>query len=81
MDKMGDTSKLYLGLNINSISGMGDQFRLKNADGEKILKKAINTGEKPNDLKYMREFLDEIKSIHSKLKSITYYEIMGLNVF
>ncbi|MFX0105475.1 MAG: ATP-NAD kinase family protein [Candidatus Hodarchaeota archaeon] len=73
-------SKFTLGLIVNPISGMGGTVGLKGTDGRDILLKAIALGAQPNATNRVKELLEELKSIKSKLRFITCPGIMGENV-
>ena len=74
---MNNLNKFTLGLIINPISGMGGTVGLKGTDGKKTLKNAIELGAKPNALNRIKELLNELESIKSKLKFITCPQFMG----
>ena len=77
---MGESSKYLLGLIINPISGMGGSVGLKGTDGDDILHKAIELGAKPNAIHRAQEFLNEIKSIKSKIEFLTCPGDMGASI-
>jgi len=73
-------NKFILGLIINPISGMGGSVGLKGTDGREILLKAINLGAKPSAFKRVKELLNGLKSIESKIRFLTCPGIMGENI-
>ena len=77
---MKTLNKFTLGLIINPISGMGGTVGLKGTDGREILLKAIALGAQPNATNRVKELLEELKSIKSKLRFITCPRIMGETV-
>jgi len=74
---MNNINKFTLGLIINPISGMGGSVGLKGTDGRKTLEKAISLGAEPNALNRTKQFLEQLKSVKSKLYFITCPKYMG----
>ncbi|MHA1281321.1 MAG: ATP-NAD kinase family protein [Promethearchaeota archaeon] len=74
---MNKIERFKLGFIINPIAGMGGSVGLKGTDGRDVLEKAIKLGAKPSATDRAEEFLNNLKSIKSKILFYTSPKYMG----